>query len=101
MTDNPDVALVVTHPNGRPHCAVRGEIDIVTAPTVGQALTSFIDIGETAIDLDLSQVEFIDSRGIHELIVARRAGLRITITDASSAVRRALDVAGINGYLSE
>ena len=60
-----------------------------------------IDIGETAIDLDLSQVGFIDSRGIHELIVGRRAGLRIMITAASRAVRRTLDVAGINGYLSE
>jgi anti-anti-sigma factor len=98
---SPNIALIVTHVNGRPHCAIRGEIDIITAPTIGQALTSFIDIGETAIDLDLSQVEFIDSRGIHELIVARRAGLRITITDASPAARRTLDVASINGYLSE
>jgi len=73
--DSPNVVLVVTHKNGRPHCAIRGEIDIATAPTVGQALTSFIDIGETGIDLDLSQVEFIDSRGIHELVVARHAGL--------------------------
>ena len=99
--DSPNVALVVTHQNGRPHCAVRGDIDLVTAPIVGQALASLIEVGETAIDLDLSEVEFIDSRGIRELIVARRAGLRITITNASPAVRRTLDVAGVNGYLNE
>jgi anti-anti-sigma factor len=80
---------------------IGGDIDVLTAPTVGQALASFIDIGETAIDLDLSQVGFIDSRGIHEHIVARRAGLRIMITAASPTGRRTLDVAGINGYLSE
>ena len=56
--DCPNIALVVTHHNGRPQCAIRGDIDILTAPTVGQALASFIDIGETAIDLDLSQVAF-------------------------------------------
>jgi anti-anti-sigma regulatory factor len=68
---------------------------------LGKHLASFIDISETAIDLDLSQVEFIDSRGTHEHIVARRAGLRIMITAASPTGRRTLDVAGINGYLSE
>lgn len=99
--DSPNVALVVTRENGRPRCAIRGEIDIGTAPTVGQALASFIEIGETAIDLDLSQVDFIDSRGIRELIVARRAGLRIIITAASPTVRRTFAVAGIDGFLGD
>ena len=99
--DTPNVGMVVTRHNGRPHCAIRGDIDLLTAPTVGQALASFIEVGETAIELDLSDVEFIDARGIHELIVARRAGLRILITGASAAARRTLDVAGINGFLSD
>jgi anti-sigma B factor antagonist len=99
--DRNRVALVVTHDNGRPRCAIRGEIDMLTAPTVRKALASFIEIGETAIDLDLSQVEFMDSRGIRELIVARRRGLRITITGTSPTVRRTLEVAGIDGFLGE
>ncbi|MEY2433161.1 MAG: hypothetical protein QOC92_2886 [Acidimicrobiaceae bacterium] len=99
--DIPNVALVITQENGRPQCAIRGEIDIETGPTVGQALASFIAIGETSIDLDLSQVEFIDSRGIRELIVARRAGLQMIITAASPAVRRTFAVAGIDGFLRD
>jgi anti-sigma B factor antagonist len=99
--ERPGVALVVTHANGHPRCAVRGEIDVLTAPIVGQALASLIEIGETVVDLDLSEVEFIDSRGIRELIVAHRAGLRINLVAMSSTVRRTFHVAGIEGFLGE
>ena len=99
--ETPNVAVVVTHQNGRVRCAVCGDVDLTTAPTLGKALTSFIDVGETEVDLDLSQVEFMDSQGIRELVAARRAGLRMTITNASRAVRRTLEVAGLDSYLNE
>ena len=99
--DSPNLAMVVTHDNGRPQCAIRGDIDILTAATFAHTLASFIEVGEPEIELDLSAVEFLDSRGIRELIVARRAGLRIMITAASAAVRRTLDIAGVNDFLIE
>lgn len=99
--ETPNVAVVVTHRNGRVRCAVCGDIDILTAPTIGRALTSFVDIGETAIDLDLSQVEFMDSQGIRQLVLARRAGLRITVIAASPTVRRTLEVAGMDRYFDD
>ena len=97
--DELNVALVITQEQGRPRCSIRGEIDMATAPTVGKALASFIEIGETAIDLDLSEVDFLDSRGITELVIAHRHGLRISIVAASPAVKRTLDIAGIDGLL--
>ena len=97
----PNVAVVVTQRNGRVRCAVSGDIDLVTAPTMRNALTSLIDVGETEVDLDLSRVEFMDSQGVRELVAARRAGLRITLTGMSRAVQRTVEVAGLDGYLNE
>jgi anti-sigma B factor antagonist len=51
---------------------VRGEIHVQTAPRFSQRLSEAIDSGNTAIVLDLSGVEFIDSTGLSVLL----SGLR-------------------------
>ena len=47
---------------------VRGEIHVSTAPEFTQRLTSAIESGKTAIVLDMSGVEFIDSTGLSVLL---------------------------------
>ena len=47
---------------------VRGEIHVSTAPEFTQRLTGAIDSGKTAIVLDMSGVEFIDSTGLSVLL---------------------------------
>ncbi len=47
---------------------VRGEIHVSTAPEFSQRLTTAIEAGKTAIVLDLSGVEFIDSTGLSVLL---------------------------------
>jgi anti-sigma B factor antagonist len=47
---------------------VRGEIHVQTAPRFSQRLSEAIDSGATAIVLDLSAVEFIDSTGLSVLL---------------------------------
>jgi anti-sigma B factor antagonist len=90
-----DLALVVTHAGGRPLCKVRGEIDMSTASAVRKVLESFVDVGELDVDLDLSDVTFIDSQGIAELVLAHNQGLRITISAASRPVQRVLEISGV------
>jgi anti-sigma B factor antagonist len=51
---------------------VRGEIHVSTAPRFSQRLSEAIDNGKTAVVLDLSGVEFIDSTGLSVLL----SGLR-------------------------
>jgi len=51
---------------------VRGEIHVTTAPEFSQRLTSAIEAGSTALVLDLSGVEFIDSTGLSVLLNALR-----------------------------
>lgn len=46
----------------------RGEIHVSTAPELAQHLSSAIESGKTAIVLDMSGVEFIDSTGLSVLL---------------------------------
>jgi len=47
---------------------VRGEIHVSTAPQLMQGLSAAIDGGKTAVVLDMSGVEFIDSTGLSVLL---------------------------------
>jgi anti-anti-sigma regulatory factor len=49
----------------------------------------------------LSDVDFIDSQGINELVRAHLAGLQIFITAASPLVRRVLDISQIEPSLTQ
>ncbi|MGH2839843.1 MAG: STAS domain-containing protein [Solirubrobacteraceae bacterium] len=55
-------------PDGAHVMNVRGEIHVSTAPEFSQRLTTAIEAGKTAIVLDLSGVEFIDSTGLSVLL---------------------------------
>ena len=55
-------------PDGAHVINVRGEIHVTTAPAFSKRLWAAIESGETAIVLDLSGVEFIDSTGLSVLL---------------------------------
>lgn len=59
-------------PSGTHVINVSGEIHVQTAPRFATLLSEAIDNGNTAIVLDLSAVEFIDSTGLSVLL----SGLR-------------------------
>lgn len=48
--------------------ALRGEIHVTTAPRFAEHLMGAIDSGKTAIVLDMTGVEFIDSTGLSVLL---------------------------------
>ena len=52
--------------------SLRGEIHVTTAPRLSEHLTEAIESGKTAIVLDMSDVEFIDSTGLSVLLNALR-----------------------------
>ncbi len=81
------------------------QIDHRTAPDFREELAEGIRRCEAALDpspelvVDMSQVTFLDSTGIRELIVAERAleygGGRLVVRGASGVVRRVLEVTGV------
>lgn len=54
---------------------VRGEVDVYSASTVQEGLTTLLDSGAKAVVVDLTEVGFLDSTGLGVLVAARTAAL--------------------------
>lgn len=82
--------------SGRLHLALTGELDIASVPAL-KARLSELSADKTAIRMDLSRLEFIDSAGLHLLIraidEAESNGWRLQIDRAvTSQVRRLFEL---------
>jgi len=80
--------------------AVRGEIDLFTAPELKQKLTDAIEGGKTRIVVDLSDTSFLDSTALGVLIGAvkrlrsREGALVIVNTDQNIA--KTFEITGLD-----
>jgi anti-sigma B factor antagonist len=76
---------------------VRGEIDLATAPQLRNELVRHLATAER-LWLDLTNVTFMDSSGLHVLIASQRRadllGAHLVIARASTAVDRVLEATG-------
>ena len=80
----PEFALTEDALDGDRHVvAVRGEIDLFTAPELKQKLTDAIEGGKTRIVVDLTDTTFIDSTTLGVLVGARK---RLREQDGTLAV---------------
>ena len=75
---------------------VRGEIHLTSAPRFAEHLTTAIESGRTAIVLDMSGVEFIDSTGLSVLLnglrlVGQRGG-RLALVCTNPTVLRLFQI---------
>lgn len=79
---------------------VQGDLDIETAPKLRAALTPLL---HRRVELDLSEVRFIDSSGITVLLVhqrhARLVGGRSRVIHASQPVQRIFHLIGVHRLL--
>jgi anti-sigma B factor antagonist len=84
--------------------AVRGELDLSTAPELEGPLDEAITAGDTSVLVDLSECEFIDSTGIALIVRAwqrldRSADNggegRVVICSHNDQVRRVLEITGL------
>jgi anti-anti-sigma factor len=80
-----------------------GELDLATAPLLESAFDAVIrDDDAEMIVLDLRELGFMDSTGIHLLIRMHRAcagGDRLRVINGSRAVERLLDLTGVRAQL--
>ncbi len=83
--------------------AVRGELDIATAPRLHEWLRRAAEEGAPETVLDASGIDFIDSTGVGLLITHKKRamseGRRFVIASPSSAVLRAIAMMGLVDYL--
>jgi anti-anti-sigma factor len=81
--------------------AVRGELDLSTAPDLEAPLERALDSGEGAILIDLSDCGFIDSTGIALIVRAWQRlssgnnGRALGICSHNEQVRRVLEITGL------
>jgi anti-sigma B factor antagonist len=80
-----------------------GELDIDTVRWLDQALRPF-EATDGEIVLDLSDLEFIDSNGLHRLVVSlkrqREHGGDLVVTKPKKHVLRVLEMVGLTRVLS-
>lgn len=94
----PEPSLSIAQTDGG--IAVSGEIDAHTAPRVTDAIEAF---DGPVLDLDMSGVNFVDSSGLRVLVQAHQrlagAGRELRLVAASPAVKRLLEISGVDEYL--
>lgn len=82
--------------------AVRGELDLSTAPDLERPLEEALERGDGPILVDLSECEFIDSTGIALIVRARQrlesdnGGRTLVVCSYNDQVRRVLDITGLD-----
>jgi anti-sigma B factor antagonist len=81
--------------------AVHGELDLGTSPALEEAIAR---AGSAArVDLDLSELSFMDSSGLAVLIGARKRAesgeLELTVGGANEHVRRLMELTGTARFI--
>jgi anti-sigma B factor antagonist len=85
--------------------AVSGEVDLAAGTVVGDAIDDALaSDGVTLVQVDLSEVDFLDSSGIALLIRGRRAagerGVAYRVTGANGIALQVLELTGVWEHLS-
>ena len=96
----PDFEVRVSEQPGIPVLAVRGEIDVASAPEFHASLSDLIGKGSEVVMVDLSEVSFIDSSGLGALVGAekemRGAGHELRLVVTQPQITRLLELTGLD-----
>jgi anti-sigma B factor antagonist len=83
--------------------ALRGELDVATAPELRAAFDGHLAAGRRVIHVDVGGVNFIDSTVLGELINASRRCQAdqgsLILTNVPPRVRRLVQISGLDGAL--
>ena len=91
MAESCALSVHVDRSSGRLLATLTGEIDL---STVDQLRNMLSDSDGYTIELDMADVTFVDSTGLHALLDALLAGHQPRIVRPSTAVTRLLEVTG-------
>lgn len=96
MSTTEELDISTTETDGTTVMTVRGEIDVNTCGQLQEALSA---AGGTQLELDLTDVGFIDSSGLRSVIAGQRliseAGGSLRIVALSPPARRLLEITGL------
>lgn len=90
--------------DGRVRLAVAGEADMATAGQLDDALAGLLRERPALIEIDLTDLRFLDSMGILVLLrrhaAAEEQGCRLVVGNPTSSVRRVLEITGVLALLA-
>ncbi len=89
---------VASGDNGTLIVALRGEIDLGNADELGAEIGKHLG-ADTRVVFDLSGVEFMDTSGIALLLSVANRSAAVSISKASTQVRRVIESAGLESIL--
>lgn len=80
-----------------------GEIDVLTAPTLGRRMLELVEEGFNRLVVDLSETTFMDSTGLGVLVnglrqVGRRDG-KLVIVCPTERIMRPFEITGLHNHL--
>jgi anti-sigma B factor antagonist len=75
---------------------VSGEVDMQTAPRLRTALITACDPPGREVEVDLTEVGFIDSSGINELLRISTDGCPVVVVGMSPTVERTFTLLGLD-----
>jgi anti-sigma B factor antagonist len=82
---------------------VEGELDLVSSPKLGRTIDEARQSGRRIV-LDLREVSFIDSSGVHVIwntaLAVRREGGRLLVVRGPAHVDRVLSMLGVDKHVS-
>jgi len=80
--------------------AVRGDLDLHTAPELREVLGNAIDAGRSRIIVDLTETSYMDSSGLTALVVAhkrvRELGGQLVVVNVDPSIGRTFEITGLN-----
>ena len=84
------MSLEVVRRDDAGHCvvAVRGEVDLATAPSLRDELRALLDDAPPAVVLDLDAVPFLDSTGLGVLVAGYKRAAALGIPMSIARPRR-------------
>ena len=99
-SDKPSFLLAVDLAGAQPVVRLVGEVDMATSPAVKNILAELVEGGHLAVIVDLSEVTFMDSSGLHTLVDAQRrlsdSGGKVVLRKPGPAVDRLLQITGMS-----
>jgi anti-anti-sigma factor len=99
----PEFSITARHLPDIHVVALRGELDIVTAHGLTDAL---VEVAGSTVVVDLSGLTFMDCSGIDALVTARSRILanglgQLVLTRPGAIIRRALEIVGLQAWIVE
>jgi anti-sigma B factor antagonist len=106
MTQQPDdLAVEVRHLGTSVEIAISGELDIASSPAVRRQLADLLRNRPEIAVVDLRNVGFIDSSGIHALLASRSyaiaAGTRLVVIRPTGPADRAFTLCGLDDFFPQ